>query len=67
MKFEQTSVGDCVKELRDVKFPKKVALEGFIISPKMLSSCFTEQIKHAQNFVTRLRDDLFPKNSQQNS
>lgn len=57
-----------VKELRDRKRLKKGCHEKALsLAREMLSSWFTEQIAHVQNFVTRLREDLFPKKSRQNA
>ena len=57
-----------VKELRDRKLLKKGCYEKALsLAHEMLSSWFTEQIAHVQDFVTRLREDLFPKKSRQNA
>ncbi len=41
--------------------------EVFILACEMLISWFAEQINHVQDFVMRLREDLFPQNSRPNS
>ena len=57
-----------VMVLRYRKLLKKGCYEKALsLAHEMLSSWFTEQIAHVQNFVTRLREDLFPKKSRQNA
>ena len=57
-----------VKELRDRKLLKKGCYEKALsLAFELLSIWFTDEITRVQDFVTRLREDLFPKKSRQNA
>ena len=46
---------------------KRLFKNALSLAHEMLSSWFTDKINHVQDFVTRLREDIFPRKSRQNA